>query len=449
MLSLRHKLFLYLIVVHVAAAVATVVALGSRPAWLLLAEALFVVSAWVGVRLLRALFAPLDLVRSSADLLGERDFSSTLRPVGQPDVDALIAVYNRMLLELRDERLRQKEQSFLLERILDASPAGVVTLDFAGAVSLVNPQAEKLLGATLIGRPLAGIPRVGAELAGLARGASIVVSLPAGRRLKVARAEYFDRGFGRSVFVLEEFTEELQASERAAYGKLIRMMSHEVNNSVGAVSSLLESLASFSAGLPAAAGEEFGAAIAVSRQRLERLRAFTCGFADVVRLPAPDLRPCDVAQLLRELVLLFQRGWRQRGIDCTLDLEAGLPAVALDRNQLEQVLVNVFKNAEEAMVGDDEDAPRSESDSERRIEITLRREGSDHRQELRIRDHGPGLSRAAREALFTPFFSTKRDGRGLGLTLVREILSRHGFDFALENLPAGGAEFCLVLESAV
>ena len=135
---------------------------------------------------------------------------------------------------------------------------------------------------------------------------SEILALQGGRRLKVTRTEFFDRGFPRSFLLLEELTEELRASEKAAYGKLIRMMSHEINNSVGAVGSLLDP----SAATPAISGRRTGRNYCpgdpAGDPRLENLRAFMNGFAEVVRLPLPDRRPTDVKQLVDEILILLR-----------------------------------------------------------------------------------------------------------------------------------------------
>ena len=164
--------------------------------------------------------------------------------------------------------------------------------------------------------------------------------------------------------------------------------------------------------------------------RLERLGAFVNGFAEVVRLPPPERRPCDVRQLVDEIVLLLRPELERRNIRCEWETPKGrVPPIDLDRNQIEQVLVNVLKNAMEAM-GDGRDGREGG-----RITLRLAVEGG--RPVLRIADSGPGIPEEVRPLLFTPFFSTKRDGRGLGLTLTQEILAQHGFDFSLENRPRG------------
>ena len=426
-MSLRAKIIVYLVLIHAVLAVISFVVLREDRLWLLAVEGLFVLSIVFGVLLVRTFFVPLDLIRTGAELIGERDFTSQFREVGQPEMDALIRIYNRMIDRLREERLKLQEQHYFLEKIMAASPAGILTLDFDGRVSSLNPAAEALLQVSAaadhgkeigkLGGPL------GAALAAIPPGGSEVLSLQGGRRLKATRAELFDRGFPRGFLLLEELTEELRASERAAYGKLIRMMSHEINNSVGAVGSLLDSFRGYAGDLGTEDREDYLQGIAVAITRLENLRAFMNGFAEVVRLPPPDRRPTDVKQLVDEILILLRPELDRRRIAVVWDGVETIPPIDLDRNQIEQVLVNVLKNAMES-IGEDG-----------RIALRLDR-GS-----LAIRDSGPGIPEEVRSLLFTPFFSTKRNGRGLGLTLVQEILSAHGFDFSLGTGDGGGAEF--------
>lgn len=432
-MSLRAKLLVYLGALHAALAVATGWALRDHPVWLLTAELAFAGSILLGILLVRAFFLPLELIRGGTQLIEDQDFGSSFRELGQPEMDALIRVYNRMIARLREERLRQQEQHFLLERVLEASPAGFLALDFESRVSLLNRQAARLLGLdgdAARGRALAEIPgQLAAALAALGNGESAVVANPDGRRLKISRAEFFDRGFARALFVVAELTEELRASERAAYGKLIRTMSHEVNNSVGAVGSLLDSMRSYAPQLAEGDRADHEEAIAVASTRLENLRRFMSGFADVARLPPPELRPHDLRQLVDELLVLLRPQLQERRIEVGWVAAPDLPPVAIDRNQIEQALVNVLQNAMEAIARDG------------RIEIRLANENGT--PTLRIHDTGPGIPPEARPLLFTPFHSTKRDGRGIGLTLVREILAQHRFPFGLDNEPTGGATFSI------
>ena len=429
-MSLRAKIIVYLVLIHAVLAVISVVVLRENRLWLAAVEALFVLSIVFGILLVRTFFVPLDLIRTGAELIGERDFTSQFREVGQPEMDALIRIYNRMIDRLREERLKLQEQHYFLEKVLAASPAGILTLDFDGRVATLNPAAEALLqvvGEEVRGKELSALASPAGlaltSLASIPDGGSEVLALQGGRRLKATRAELFDRGFPRGFLLLEELTEELRASEKAAYGKLIRMMSHEINNSVGAVGSLLDSFRGYAGDLGDEDRDDFVQGIAVAITRLENLRAFMNGFAEVVRLPPPDRRPTDLKRLIDEILLLLRPELDRRRIRIEWEGAETLPPIELDRNQIEQVLMNVLKNAMESIGEDGRIALRLEPGA------------------LSIHDSGPGIPEDVRALLFTPFFSTKRNGRGLGLTLVQEILSAHGFTFSLGPGVGGGAEF--------
>ena len=430
-MSLRARIVVYIVAIHLLMGVVAWIALRERRAWLLAAEALFVLSAFIGARLVKSFFVPLSLIRTGAELLNEQDLSARFREVGQPEMDALIRIYNRMSDQLREDRLRITEQELMLGRVLDASPAGVLVLDFDGRVVLVNPAAARLLGLpaeSIRGRDLAAIPSpLAAEAAATAAGPGRVIPHEGRRRIRCQRGAFLDRGFARSFLILEELTEEMRQSERAAYRKLVRMMSHEVNNSAGAVVSLLESCGVMAASLPEPARAESAEALQVAASRMRHLNAFMNGFADLVRLPPPERRPCDLKRLVDDILVLLRPELERRRI--TIGWSAvSAPGVGLDKNQVEQALVNVILNAIEA-IGE-----------EGRIELSLAT-APPGRVRLSVKDTGPGIPPDLAAHLFTPFFSSKRNGRGVGLTLVSEILSNHEAAFGLINRPEGGAEF--------
>ena len=144
-MSLRSKLILYLIGIHLVFAGLAGYLLREEKPWLLGIEAFFILSFAIGVRLIQHFWVPLDLIRTGAELIGERDFTSKFVEVGQPEMDQLVRVYNRMIDQLREERTRLQEQHYFMDKILTASPSGIITLDFDDKVSLVNPSASRLL----------------------------------------------------------------------------------------------------------------------------------------------------------------------------------------------------------------------------------------------------------------------------------------------------------------
>jgi two-component system nitrogen regulation sensor histidine kinase NtrY len=407
--TLRTRIVAYIVALHVVLAAAGVFLLLERKSLLFAVEALFVVSVFVSIRLVRAMFVPLDLIQTGAELIAERDFTSRFVPVGQPEMDRLIDVYNRMIDRLREERLKAEEQHHLLDKLVEASPAGIVICDFDGNVERVNPSARRFLTGDR------------SELFSLAPGESKLVGGLGAQRLKISRAEFRDRGFTKSFYVIEELTEELRLLEKASYEKLIRMMSHEVNNSVGAVRSLLESSLRYAPQVGETDREDYVSALTIASARIDALNRFMTAFADVVRIPPPRKSRAPVADAIRRVVGVLRPELEERAIEVRLALE---PVEAeIDASQFEQVLLNVFRNAMESV------------SREGTIDVALR-DGS-----LTIADSGAGISEEHRAQLFTPFFTTKRDGRGLGLTVIHDILASHGFDFELQNRREGGAEF--------
>ena len=433
-MSLKAKVTLYLVVVHLMIGLLTAILL-EKNRWLLIPMELFVLcSALLGYRLAQAYASPLSLVQSGTDLLSEGDFATRFQPQGHPELDRLIDVYNGMADRLRGERLRVREQHQFLDHLIRASPAGIVILDLDGRLESLNPRAEELLGTTTT--EARGLPPerlaspLGVRLAALLP-AEHVIGSHGPRRLRCERAEFYDRGFPRSFFVLEELTEEIRASEREAYDKLIRIVSHEVNNSLGAVRSLLQSLAAYRSALDDSDQADFEGALGVAVARLDNLGAFMASLAEVVRIPPPTLTPVPLRELVDDIRRLMREELHQKDLEIRWAQVEDVPPAPLDRHQMEQVLINVLKNAAEAM----------EHAETRVIALALNRQ--DDRIVLTVRDHGMGIDDAIRDQLFRPFFTSKGTGLGLGLTLVQEILRGHGFGYDLEPHPEGGATFTI------
>lgn len=422
-ISLQAQFILYLILIHLLFAGVALYLLQQNRLWLFAVEAVFVISLVIGIKLIRALFGTLELINTGVQFIEDSDFTSRFRAIGQPEMDRLIGVYNRMADSLRAERARMQEQNFFLDRVLAASPSGVITLDFDGRVAMANPAAQKLLQLPmreLQGKKLSALPLPFAQaLSALPLGAAQVLPLAGRRRAKCQRSQFMDRGFTRDFLLIEELTEELRQTEKTAYEKIIRLMSHEVNNSVGSANSLLHSCLLYAEQLNEEDRRDFDQALQVVIARTQHLNQFMRNFADVFRLPSPAKQPCDVRVLLAQVVTLFKGEAAKREINVVWDAAVALAPVALDRQQMEQVFINVFKNALEA-IGE-------------RGTITLQLGQQNQRDCLVIEDTGCGISDSARAHLFTPFFSTKEHGQGIGLTLVQEILDQHGFEFALES----------------
>src|SRR5436190_5875462 len=172
-MTLHTKIILWFVALHIVFAAAAVFVLLENRLLLFAVEVCFAASALISYRLVTALFVPLDLIRTGAELIGERDFTSRFVPVGQPEMDRLIDVYNEMIDRLREERLAAEERHQLLQHLVQASPSGIVIFGFDGDVQQVNPAAERLLHDE----------RVAAALPSIAPGESRLLALGGARRL--------------------------------------------------------------------------------------------------------------------------------------------------------------------------------------------------------------------------------------------------------------------------
>jgi len=435
---MRLKLLLFLLPLYAVLITLAAQARTTNAALFIACEVVLLGSLGLAWQLYRGFMQPIRLIEAGAAALAAQDFNLKFMPVGQPDLDQLVAVYNRMLDALRQERVSQHEQSVLLERLIQASPAGILILDFDGGISSANAAAARALGlpaATLAGQAVAALPAPwGAVLATLGVGQPQPVRLPGGQTYRAAAAHFLDRGFQRRFVVLEELTQEIRAQEKQTYEQLIRLVAHEVNNSIGAVNSLLGSFRHYAPQLAPPDQADFTQALAVSIARNTQLADFVAGYARLVRLPPPAPHPLDLHALLRDLGQLLAPQSATQGVAWHWQLASPGPLeIVADSQQLTQALLNVAKNALEAL---------GPAGGNVWVATTARP------LTLRIANDGPPLSPAVSQQLFTPFFSTKAGGQGIGLTLVRDILLAHGFAFRLATEADGRTAFWVALHPA-
>ncbi len=431
-MTLRRGALLYVILIHVILAACGVYLFRENRLWLFLVEGVFVASLLVSALLYRRIFRPTDVWTIGSEFIKEQDFQSRFRAIGHPEVDRLIQLYNTIAESLEQEKIKLQEQEYFLARLLEASPAGIVTFDLDRRIDLVNPAARRILGIKeemLKGRSLQDLnAQLAKEIASLAIGDSTVITVENRKRIKCWKSHFLDRGFPREFIMFEELTEELRRIERASYEKLIRLMSHEVNNSIGAANSLLHSALHYKDQIQPNDRVDFESALQVAISRTEHLSNFMKVYADLVRLPPPQLQAYDLVTLLRDVVRLFEPELTRSRIAVDWLLASPSLVIPIDIAQMEQVIVNILKNAIEAI----------EEDGCIRIAVSE----SGGRRFMYIEDSGPGITIDVKAKLFTPFYTTKSSGQGIGLTLASEVLQQHGFAFSL-NSDSGHARFCI------
>ncbi|MCK6692034.1 MAG: ATP-binding protein [Thermoanaerobaculia bacterium] len=421
-MKLSAKFILFIAVIHVV----TFYVFRENKILFLVSEFFILLSLAVSWSLYQELIRPLQLLVRGTDAIKDRDFNVKFVKTGKYEMDKLIEVYNEMIDQLRTERTTQQEQHYFLQKLVQTAPTGIVMLDYDGHIDSVNPRALEWTGyarewSDLRGKNPADLSHpVFQTIAWLKTGESKTITLPNAKTFKIQKSQFVDRGFPRGFVMIEELTAEILEAEKRSYGKVIRMMAHEVNNSIGAVNSILDTTLQLHTGAP-----EIREALAVAIERNEHLNQFMRNFADVIRLPEPRPERFDLHELLKKVVQLMEFKAREREVTFEWELTEKPLFVRADAGQLEQVLINVIKNALEA-IG----------------KQGVIRFHTTHRPfRLTITDTGKGIPKEAADKLFTPFFSDKAGGQGIGLTLTREILTAHGFPFSLKTGPDGLTRF--------
>lgn len=412
-----------------AALVLAIIPSETTPAWRYAAAQICFISIVVlFIILYRKTVKPIDVLTGGIDLLKEQDFSTRLRPVGQTNVDRIIELFNRMSDQLHNEELRAKEQNYFLELLIAASPMGVMILDIDGRISSANPAMCRMLGTGSIDRFKGLAPgNCGHPLLDIASGvekdSGKVIQTDPLHIYKCTLSTFMDRGFPRMFYMIEPLTEELFEAEKRGYRKVIRIISHEVNNTMAGLTSALGAIEQSS---EESGDTDTATMLSILLSRIDRMSRFITEYASMARIPDPVCRPADSNSfLLRTLPFLESlKGTRQISFAVDLDDHAG--TVSIDPVLMEQVLTNIVKNAVEAFP----------SDSETNLITITSRPGY-----WCVSDNGAPIPEEVARNLFTPFFSTKPEGKGIGLAVIHEILTRSGIRFSLATGPDGITRF--------
>jgi nitrogen fixation/metabolism regulation signal transduction histidine kinase len=355
------------------------------------------------------------------DVIREKDFTVKFPLTGRYEMDQLIHVFNHMMEQLKTERIRQEQQHFFLEKLIHTSPTGIIILDYDDEIQQVNPKALQLLGIEHLAQALSH--PIFRQVLQLRSGESRTISLTGIATYKLQKSHFIDRGFPRHFVMIEELTAEILAAEKKVYEKVIRMMAHEVNNTIGPVNSIIQSTLKVHPLWTAPEHQVLRDALEVAINRNQNLNVFMRNFAELVKLPEPDKKRIDLHQLIGSVKRLMEMKASERDIHLRLALKPGTFMVMADEQQLEQAIINIVKNSIES------------------IENTGAITFTTDQQQLIISDTGKGIAAADAEHIFSPFYSTKRDGQGIGLTLVREILMNHGWEFSLKTIGERDTQF--------
>ncbi|MET0232670.1 MAG: ATP-binding protein [Rhodanobacteraceae bacterium] len=376
--------------------------------------------------LARPVAALIRALSGSVVAFRDGDFSFSIGANRGDEVGDLVAAHNELGRVLREERQHLFQRELLLDTVVQNTPTALALVEEGGHVVYANIAARQLLngGRTLNGEVFDEIVAAAPEplARAIASGGDGLFSVQLEHEeetFHLSQRAFKLQGKPHRLYQLKRLTRELARQEVATWKKVIRVISHELNNSLGPIRSLSHS------------GREYARKGDLSRlstvfetieERTHHLESFTQGYARFAKLPQP--RPDSVAwQPLLDVL----------GHNYAFRLAGSLPATPgwFDRAQVEQVLINLLKNAHES--GSARDA----------VELSVSQRGRDLR--IEVRDRGSGMSEAVLANALLPFYSTKRSGSGLGLALAREIAEAHSGRVQLANRADGGLTVTLVL----
>ena len=391
---------------------------GSQPTHVQWTLTVLIVGCWAGfaVAIRERIVFPMQTLSNLLGALREGDFSVRGRSP-KPD-DALGEVMreiNTLGSTLREQRLGALEATMLLRTVMREIDVAIFAFDEHQRLRLVNRAGERLLDSTperLLGQT-AGALHLEACLDGPDQ-TTMQANFPGGAgRWGVRRTGIRERGLPLELVVISDLTQALREQELQAWQRLVRVLGHELNNSLAPIKSIAGSLETILSRepLPEDWRDDMRRGLHIITSRSESLTRFIGAYARLAKLPRPQLQPLDVGDLLGRAASLETR--------LPVKLDAGPPlTIHGDPDQLEQVLINLLRNATDASLT-----------TQGAVAMGWRRDGA--MLEIWVTDEGPGLSSTAN--LFVPFFTTKPGGSGIGLVLSRQIAEGHGGALTLEN----------------
>jgi two-component system nitrogen regulation sensor histidine kinase NtrY len=383
---------------------------------------------WAGLAALRhrARF-PLQTLSNLVAAMREGDFSTRARGSASGDAMGELAFeVNALAAHLREQRLDSMEATVLLRTVMAEVDVAVFAFDPAHRLILVNRAGEKILGRArehLLGRAAAelGLSEclVGEQSRILSR------TFPnGGERWSIRRGTFRQGGVQNDLLVLTDLSRALREEERQAWQRLLRVLGHELNNSLAPIKSIAASLEQLIAleRKPGDWQDDLKAGLNVISSRTAALTRFMEAYSTLARLPAPRLQPVALSPLLERVATIETR--------MKIEIQAGPPlTITADPDQLEQLLINLLRNSVDAVLEHSQWAGQNTS------KVRLGWLANNSQVEISIEDEGPGIANPAN--LFVPFFTTKPGGSGIGLVLSRQIAEAHGGSLLLENRKNG------------
>ncbi len=376
--------------------------------------------------------SPIQTLSTGLDLLKGQDWNTTLQKVGQPEVDKIAFTFNTMIKRLHEQRLRFEEQSHFLNLLIERAPIGVIILSFDREISIVNPAAERIFGMSvteMTGLKTESLPgSIGECLTSLTVNETRMLRTEHGATYKCSSYSLIDKGVIHQFFLIEDIGDEMAAAERSAYEKIIRIIAHEVNNTVAPIASAIDVVSDIAELSP-----ETSELLHSCSDRALGMSEFVSRLAEVVKIPEPVMQRCVIKDVVLHNRPFLESICLPLGCQLILKLSDDAPECTADIALIEQAIVNIVKNAAESIAMTD------------RAGTVIIETGTSAQKALKIivSDNGAGISPEKSVRLFTPFYTDKPGGQGVGLTFVREVLRRHRCSYSLLTEADGLTRFSI------
>lgn len=375
------------------------------------------------------------------------DFSHTYPTKGNSaSMDALYSEFNNVIKKFREIRAEKEANYHYFRTIVQHVGIGLVTFNKSGDIQIINSSAKRLLGVESIGNifELSKIsPKLVESLVKLKTGGSDLIEFTIeGTRtqLSVYVIELVLRGEEFKLVSVQNIQSELEEKEMDAWQNLIRVLTHEIMNSVTPLSSLAATVETnlvdnIEDNIPIEREEieDIYLAVKTIKRRSEGLIRFVSDFRNLTKIPQPNLASEKVSNVMDHILLLLNHELEAKNIKLTLDIAPKDLTFQVDKELLDQVLINLLQNAIHAL---------DENEDEKHIIIKAAKNEFD-RTTLVIRDNGSGIDEEALGKIFIPFFTTKKQGSGIGLSLSKQIMRKHNGAITVKSVINEGTEFTL------
>ncbi len=377
------------------------------------------------------------------------DFSHTYpNRKGNSTLNLLYKEFNNVIKKFREIRAEKEAQHQYLKTIVQHVGIGIITFDTDGEIQIMNTAAKRLLNISQI-KNIRQLSNLSTQLVdsfnALKTGGRDLIKVSKDGedfQLAIYAIELSMQGKEFKLISLQNIQSELEEKEMEAWQNLIRVLTHEIMNSVTPISSLantveteLNNQLNNELDINQITNEEvedLHLAVKTIHRRSESLIKFVSDFRNMTRITLPNFEHIKVKDLFDHVITLLQHDMKQAGIDLSLDIDDQL-VFSVDQEQVEQVVINLIKNAIQAIASDDKEL--------RKITINARKESNSVL--ITIDDTGPGIEEDALKKIFIPFFTTKKNGSGIGLSLSKQIIRNHKGTINVESELGKGTEFSL------